>query len=241
MRQECDIEREFMDFDSRLNRILHHLILRSFPRLRRRKITIGWGAEDELLYYSVHAEEYVIAVNRCLEKAGRRALGGIAHELCHIDTDLRLGRYQRELAWYRYLQSYWCSMPEERAAVWWVIELGYGTHLLEFDPVRAPARVYVCAAARIVLCRNSPRGSAASSEHVVMVTHAPGSVWIDAAALTEVAPIPACYFSSMKLLVSRLAARICTVRDLLFCFCELRSIRSFALAGEKPSYFATRR
>lgn len=121
-----------MDPDSRLNRILRHLILRSFPKLRRRNIAIRWGADDELLYYIRHAEQYVIAVNRCLEKAGRRVLeGGIAHELCHIDAELKLGRYQRELAWNRYSESYWYRMREERATEQRVIELGYGGHLLE--------------------------------------------------------------------------------------------------------------
>ncbi|HEY7337087.1 MAG TPA: hypothetical protein VH639_19495 [Bryobacteraceae bacterium] len=122
-----------MDPNCRLNRILHHLILRSFPKLRRRNIAIRWGSEDELLYYTRHAEQYVIAVNNCLEKAGRRVLeGGIAHELCHIDSDLKLGRYPRELAWDRYSESYWYRMREERATEWRVIELGYGKHLLEF-------------------------------------------------------------------------------------------------------------
>jgi hypothetical protein len=121
-----------MDRDSWLNRILHHLILRSFPKLRRRNITIRWGADDELLYYTVHAEQYVIAVNGCLEQAGRRVLeGGIAHELCHIDADLKLGRYQRQLAWNRYSESYWYRMREERATECRVIELGYGTRLLK--------------------------------------------------------------------------------------------------------------
>ena len=121
-----------MDPDSRLNRILHHLIVRSFPKLRRRNIAICWGAEDELLYCTVHEERYMIAVNRCLEKAGRYVLeGGIAHELCHIEAELKLGRYQRELAWNRYSESYWYRMREERATEWRVIELGYGRHLLK--------------------------------------------------------------------------------------------------------------
>jgi hypothetical protein len=121
-----------MSPDMRLNRILHHLIVRSFPKLRRRNITICWGAEDELLYYTVSAGDYVIAVNRCLEKAGRRVLeGGIVHELCHIEAELQLGRYQRELAWVRYAQSHWCRVREERAMERRAIELGYGTHLLE--------------------------------------------------------------------------------------------------------------
>ena len=74
----------------------------------------------------------MIAVNRCLEKAGRYVLeGGIAHELCHIEAELKLGRYQRELAWNRYSESYWYRMREERATEWRVIELGYGRHLLK--------------------------------------------------------------------------------------------------------------
>jgi hypothetical protein len=58
--------------------------------------------------------------------------GGMAHELCHIDADLRLGRYQREFAWGRYATSRWCRMREERATEVRVIELGYGPQLLAF-------------------------------------------------------------------------------------------------------------
>ena len=74
----------------------------------------------------------MIAVNRCLEKAGRCALeGGIVHELCHIEAELKLGRHQRELAWNHYSESYWYRMREERTTEWRVIELGYGRHLLK--------------------------------------------------------------------------------------------------------------
>jgi len=55
----------------------------------------------------------------------------IAHELCHIDADLRLGVFQRQLAWERYSQSRWYRMREERNTERRVIELGYGECLLE--------------------------------------------------------------------------------------------------------------
>ena len=115
----------------RLGDILRSVIRRSFPRLRLRPILISWGAEGELLHYRVGRDHYVIGVNNCLQKAPRRVLeGGIAHELCHIDADLKKGPHQRELAWSRYVESRWCRMREERATEWRVIELGYGSHLL---------------------------------------------------------------------------------------------------------------
>lgn len=118
--------------DARLNRILRHMVRRSFPRLRRRAITIGWGAEEELFYYMADAEQYLIAVNRSFEGAPRRVLeGGIAHELCHIDADLRLGIYPRELAWNRYSASSWYRMRNERGTERQAIALGYGRHLME--------------------------------------------------------------------------------------------------------------
>jgi hypothetical protein len=76
---------------------------------------------------------HLIRVNECLGAATSQVLeGGIVHELCHIDADLRLGRYQRELAWRRYAASRWCRMREERATEVRVIDLGYGRHLLAF-------------------------------------------------------------------------------------------------------------
>jgi len=108
------------------------MVRRSFPRLRRRAIAVGWGAEDELFYYTADRDEYRIAVNRSLQVASRRALeGGIAHELCHIDADLRLGVYPRQLAWNRYLESRWYRMRNERATERQAIALGYGPHLTE--------------------------------------------------------------------------------------------------------------
>ncbi len=117
----------------RLQKLLRRMILRSFPRLRRREFSIGWGAEGDLLAYSIEGEHHHIAVNRCLRGAPTPVLmGGIAHELVHADNDLRLGPYPRELAWKRYLTSRWCRMKEERATDTRVIELGYGPHLLAF-------------------------------------------------------------------------------------------------------------
>jgi hypothetical protein len=118
--------------DANLNRILRQMVRRSFPKLRRRSIAIGWGDEDELFYYTNDAEGYLIVVNDSLKGAGRRALeGGIAHELCHIDADLRLGLYPRQLAWDRYSESRWYRMRNERATERQAIALGYGRHLTE--------------------------------------------------------------------------------------------------------------
>ena len=108
------------------------MVRRSFPNLRRRAIAIGWGAKDELFYYTADAEQYLIAVNPSLEGAPRRVLeGGIAHELCHIDADLRLGAYSRDLAWNRYSESRWYRMRNEHATERQAIVLGYGCHLME--------------------------------------------------------------------------------------------------------------
>jgi hypothetical protein len=115
-----------------LNQILRKLIRRSFPRLRQRIVTIGWGGGEELLYYTAYADRNMIVVNNWLRGANRRVFeGGIAHELCHIDADLRLGVFQRQLAWERYSQSRWYRMREERSTERRVIELGYGECLLE--------------------------------------------------------------------------------------------------------------
>ena len=107
------------------------MVRRSFPKLRRRAIAIGWGAQDELFCYTADADEYLIAVNPSLERAPRRVLeGGIAHELCHIDADLNLGVYPRQLAWNHYLESRWYRMRNERATEREAVALGYGPHLM---------------------------------------------------------------------------------------------------------------
>jgi hypothetical protein len=96
-------------------------------------MAIGWGADDELLSYTVEGDRHLIHVNDCLRPARRQVLeGGIAHELCHIEADFRMGPFQRELAWRRYVASPWCRMREERATERRVIELGYGGSLLAF-------------------------------------------------------------------------------------------------------------
>lgn len=119
--------------DLTLTQILRRLIARSFPRLRRVRVTISWAADDDLLWYTVKDGTHLIFVNTCLRPAPKRVLeGGISHELCHIDADIRMGPFQRELAWRRYAVSRWCRMREERATEQRVIELGYGPSLLAF-------------------------------------------------------------------------------------------------------------
>jgi hypothetical protein len=116
-----------------LDRIVRHMILRSFPRLRRPPITISWGLEDGLLDYVEEPLHHSIRVNECLRVAPRRVLeGGIAHELCHIDAGLRTGPFQRQLAWQRYFASRWSRTREERLTEHRVIQLGYGRQLLAF-------------------------------------------------------------------------------------------------------------
>jgi hypothetical protein len=115
-----------------LSAVLRRLIIRSFPSLRRRAISIRWGTQDELLSYSINDGERLITVSDCLKRARRPALeGGIVHELCHIEAELLLGPYQRHLAWERYLRLRWCRIREERSVEVRAIELGYRNHLLE--------------------------------------------------------------------------------------------------------------
>lgn len=122
------------DADARLQRIVRRVVRRSFPRLRRVLFSISWDAgEDEFLYYAVRGEQHVIGVHECLREAPEPVLrGGLAHELCHIDADLKLGPYQRHLAWARYQNSRFYRMREERATESRLIELGYGRELLAF-------------------------------------------------------------------------------------------------------------
>jgi hypothetical protein len=117
----------------RLLAVARHLIVRSFPRLRQLKFAISWGADEDLLYYEHEKDTHRIYVNDCFRSAPRRVLeGGIAHELCHIDADMKMGRYQRELAWERYMRSRWYRMREEWSTDKRVIALGYGPQLLAF-------------------------------------------------------------------------------------------------------------
>jgi hypothetical protein len=117
-----------------LHRILRRMIVRSFPKLRRFPIEIRWGLEtDDLLLYSLERATHLIRVNDALRPAPVVALeGGLAHELCHIDADMAMGRFQRALAWERYARSRWFRTREERATELRVIDLGYGPHLLAF-------------------------------------------------------------------------------------------------------------
>jgi len=109
------------------------MVVRSFPRLRPLPITIAWSAGDDLLWYSVENGHHRIRVNDCLRRASTGVLqGGMAHELCHVDADLRLGPYPRQLASGWYARSHWRRMHEERATEVHVIALGYGPQLLTF-------------------------------------------------------------------------------------------------------------
>ena len=115
-----------------LNCILQKVVRESFPRLRTRINTISWGATDDLLSYTADPERYAITVNIRLRGARRAVLeGGIAHELCHIESETKLGIYLRQLAWDRYSDSRWYRMREERSVESRAIELGYGNQLLE--------------------------------------------------------------------------------------------------------------
>jgi hypothetical protein len=108
------------------------MIARSFPRLRRRQLIVYWREQEDLLCYSARGDCCFIAVDECLRPASRRVLeGGIAHELCHLDADLRLGPVQRQFAWNRYGLRH-CRVREERATELRAIELGYGPQLLAF-------------------------------------------------------------------------------------------------------------
>ncbi len=121
--------------DPTLYVILRRLIRRSFPHVRRRPIDIYWGGgeDDELLLYHLEHHRHSIRVNATLRAAPRRVIeGGIAHELCHIARDLRLGRHSRDLSWEKYDRCRWARMREERAVEREAVALGYAPHLLAF-------------------------------------------------------------------------------------------------------------
>jgi hypothetical protein len=123
-----------MTSDERLHRILRFLVFRSFPRLRGRSITVAWGSQYELLYSMVSGDGFSVCVNDRLRAAPDRVLeGGLDHKLCHIDAEVKLGPFQRELAWSRYERSQWCRMREERAVERCAVRLGYAVHLLALD------------------------------------------------------------------------------------------------------------
>jgi len=117
--------------DPRLDRILRSLIFRSFPTLRRCSVLVQWDVEDDWMCYSVEGRQCTITVSDCLKEASRRVLeGGLAHELCHVEADLRVHGYCRDVAWDRYAESRWYRMREERTVEERVVELGYGPQLL---------------------------------------------------------------------------------------------------------------
>lgn len=114
--------------------MLRRLVLRSFPRLRRLPVEIGWGEEEDLLSYRVRAGRHSILVNECLRGAPARVLeGGIVHELCHLEGDLLLGPASRRQSWDRYFHSRWARMREERAVERRAVALGYAQQLLAFQ------------------------------------------------------------------------------------------------------------
>ena len=119
--------------DLRLELLLHQVVLRSFPELRRLRIGIAveeLAAGDCLEYYTLRGR-FRIGMSPLLSGAPRAALeGGIAHELAHILQDHRLGPAQLESAFARSALSRTYRIREERAADRCAVERGYGPHLI---------------------------------------------------------------------------------------------------------------
>src|SRR5438309_3302825 len=97
--------------------ILRRLVARGFPELKRLRIRIDFDelSDDECLRYDWESGRYRIRINEFLRGAPRRVLeGGIAHELCHILADSRLGPFQRQLAYDYYARSAKYRIRDER-------------------------------------------------------------------------------------------------------------------------------
>ena len=115
--------------------MLRRLIAKSFPELKPLNLTIAFRRldDDECLRYDCESGRYAISINDFLRAAPRRALeGGIAHELCHLLHDSRLGPLQRRFAYDYYAHSAAYRIRDERATEIRQIERGYGPHLLAF-------------------------------------------------------------------------------------------------------------
>jgi hypothetical protein len=111
--------------------ILRILIRRGFPELAGRDFRIQFGDYGDWMWYDLAAGAFVIGVDNSLRATPRRVLeGGFAHELAHIVRDLRLGPFQRSLAYGRYdrLRAY--RIRDERGTDLEAIRRGYGRQLL---------------------------------------------------------------------------------------------------------------
>ena len=118
-----------------LDAILRRMVALSFPELKRLRIAIQFGEldPDACFFYCLDAGRYRITVSNGLGRAPRRVLeGGIAHELSHILRDSRLGPWQRDLAFGRYVRSSAYRMRDERGTDLRQIGRGYGPQLLAF-------------------------------------------------------------------------------------------------------------
>lgn len=111
--------------------ILRTLLRRGFPELAGREFEIRFGNFDDWMWYDISGSVFVIGVDNSLRPAPRRVVeGGFAHELAHIARDLRMGPWQRTLAYERYRRSCAYRIRDEAQTDREAIRRGYGRQLL---------------------------------------------------------------------------------------------------------------
>ncbi|TSE04403.1 MULTISPECIES: hypothetical protein [Aquimarina] len=118
-----------------LQTILNDIIKNAFPELMDEDIAIEWkNLEDALMDQGgLTGHGYFIEVDESLKKANEAIIvGGIAHELCHILADLKVGKWQILLdrVAYRIFKRY--RTLDERNTDLQAIIRGYGSSVLLF-------------------------------------------------------------------------------------------------------------
>lgn len=110
-------------------------ILTKFPELRSKDIQIEWTESEESLLsvQELDPEGWIIEVDKDLENAKEAVIrGGIAHELCHILTDLKWKNSSRLLDRLLYKISRRYEILDERNTDLETILRGFGPELLAF-------------------------------------------------------------------------------------------------------------
>lgn len=118
-----------------LENIIKTIIKDSFPELMNEDIQIEWkDLKDALMEYGgLSVDGFYIEVDKSLKKANKKVLiGGIAHELCHILEDIKLGKEKSLRSRIAYKISRRYKTLDERNTDLQVIIRGYGKELLEF-------------------------------------------------------------------------------------------------------------
>jgi hypothetical protein len=111
--------------------ILRIVIRRGFPELAGETFHVRLGDYDDWMWYDLSGDAFVIGIDNSLGGAPRRVLeGGFAHELAHIVRDLRMGPFQREIAYERYRLSRAYRIRDEQSTDRELMRRGYGRQLL---------------------------------------------------------------------------------------------------------------